>query len=101
VQTRETVFAGFSFTQPPSAVFPSQQTALFTPLLDRVLGVTQLGSQPSRAAVTTELDQLINGIPASNRPGLKNTGADTAARTVAISKAVCAAIIGSASMLVQ
>jgi hypothetical protein len=98
--SRAAMFPGFDFNATALSAFPAQQNALFDPLLDRVLGVTQLASQPNRAAVVTELDEMING-GVANRPGLKNTGANTAARTVAISKAVCSAIIGSASMLVQ
>jgi len=100
--TRETMFPGFNFGAAPATAFASQNL-LFTPLFDRVLGVTQLASQPDRAAVTTELDEMINGIPGdATRPGLLATGTtNDATRTRAISKAVCAAVIGSAAMLVQ
>jgi hypothetical protein len=76
---------------------------LFDPLLDRVLGVTQIATQPDRAAVEAELDDLINGIPGDpSRPGLANTGAnDDAQRTEDIGKAVCSAVLGGAAMLVQ
>ena len=100
--SRTQMFPGFDFSATALAAFPANENALFDPLFDRVLGVTQLGSQPDRTAVRTELSQMINGIPGdATRPGLKNTGANTAPRTQAIAKAVCSAVIGSAAMLVQ
>ncbi|HVY66588.1 MAG TPA: LamG domain-containing protein [Gammaproteobacteria bacterium] len=99
---RDTMFQGFNFGATPAVAF-ANENALFNPLLDRVLGVTQLASQPNRAAVQQELDQLVNGIPGdSTRPGLLNSGTtNDAARTRNIAKAVCSAVIGSAAMLVQ
>lgn len=97
------MFPGFNFTAAPAAAFANED-ALFNPLFDRVLGVTQLASQPNRANVRTELDHMINGYPGDpTRLGLLNSTGVTnnATRTRAISKAVCAAIIGSAPMLVQ
>jgi hypothetical protein len=82
--------------------FPGSQNALFDPLLNRVLGTTQIETQPARAAVVAELDQLVNGIPGdATRPGLANTGANDAQRTEDIGKAVCSAVLGGAAMLVQ
>jgi hypothetical protein len=97
-----TMFPGFAFGSNPATAFANED-ALFNPLFDRVLGVTQLASQPNKAAVRTELDHMINGYPGdSTRPGLLSTGVtNDATRTRAISKAVCASIIGSAPMLVQ
>jgi len=98
-----TMFPAFNFGTTPAAAFANED-ALFNPLFDRVLGVTQLASQPSRASVRTELDHMINGYPGDvTRPGLLNSAGVTndATRTRAISKAVCASIIGSAPMLVQ
>jgi len=93
---------GFNWLSPPSVAFPASQDALFDPLLDRVLGVTQIATQPDRAAVEAELDELINGIPTDpTRPGLANTGSDTPQRTEDIGKAVCSAVLGGAAMLVQ
>jgi hypothetical protein len=97
------MFPGFDFSATPAAAFANED-ALFDPLFDRVLGVTQLVSQPDRAAVRAELDRMINGYPGdATRPGLLNSAGVTnnATRTRAISKAVCSAIIGSAPMLVQ
>lgn len=102
---RSAMFPLFDFNAIPSAAFPASQSALFDPLLDRVLGATQLATQPDRAAVATVLDQMINGgTPGvTNRPGLRNApGApNDAQRTRDIAKAVCSAVVGSAAMLVQ
>jgi hypothetical protein len=92
----------FNWSNPPSVAFPGSQNALFDPLLNRVLGTTQIETQPARAAVVAELDQLVNGIPGdATRPGLANTGANDAQRTEDIGKAVCSAVLGGAAMLVQ
>jgi hypothetical protein len=100
--SRTQMFPAFDFNATPLTAFPTNEDALFDPLLDRVLGATQLATQPNRAAVKSELSQLINGIPGdATRPGLKNTGANTAARTQNIAKGVCATVIGGAAMLVQ
>jgi mono/diheme cytochrome c family protein len=103
VSLRTTTFPLFPWNAPPAVAFPGSQDALFDPLLDRVLGVTQIATQPDRAAVESELDQMINGrIPADpSRPGLATTGTNDSGRTADIAKAVCSAVVGSAAMLVQ
>ena len=82
-----------------------RENALIDPLLNRVLGVTQLANQPNKAAARSEISQMINGrTPADpTRPGLLNTAGVTnnADRTQNIAKAVCSAVIGSAAMLVH
>jgi hypothetical protein len=101
---RATMFPGFDFTATPSAAYPTSENLLFDPLLNRVLGITQLASQPDKNVVRTELDHMINGYPGDpTRPGLLNSAGVTnnATRTRAIAKAVCSSIIGSAAMLVQ
>jgi hypothetical protein len=100
---RDTMFAGFNFGAAPATAFASENL-LFDPLLNRVLGNTQLASQPDKNTVRTELHNLVNGIPGDpTRPGLLNTAGVTndAARTRNIAKAVCSAVIGSAAMLVN
>jgi hypothetical protein len=100
---RASKFPGFNFAATPAAAF-ANQNALFDPLLDRVLGATQLAHQPDKNAARTELSQLINGHPSdAARPGLLNTPGATndAARTRNIAKAACAAVVGSAAMLIQ
>jgi hypothetical protein len=102
---RDATFPGFPFDQPPSSAFPASEDLLFNPLFDRMLGQTQqIGTQPDRATVRDELDQMINGIPGdATRPGLAHTAGATndAARTLTIAKSVCSAMLGSAAMLVQ
>jgi hypothetical protein len=102
---RNSTFPGFPFDQPPSTAFPGSEDLLFDPLFDRMLGEPQpIGTQPDRAAVRTELDQMINGIPGDEtRPGLAHTlgAANDAARTLTIAKSVCSAMLGSAAMLIQ
>ncbi len=100
---RDTMFVGFNFGAAPATAFASENL-LFDPLLNRVLGNTQLASQPDKNAVRTELHQLVNGIPGDGtRPGLLNSPGvvNDAARTRNIAKAVCSAVIGSAAMLVN
>jgi hypothetical protein len=107
---RSSMFPGFDFNAPPATAFASQNL-LFDPLLDRVLGVTQLGHQPDKNVVRTELSNLVNGypdqpsLPGTVRAGLLNSlppgQVNDAQRTRAIAKAVCSSVIGNAAMLVQ
>jgi hypothetical protein len=101
---RAAMFPAFNFTVIPSAAFPANENALFDPLLDRVLGVTQLATQPDKNVVRTELHNMVNGYPGdATRPGLLNSAGvvNDQVRTRAIAKAVCSSIVGSAPMLVQ
>ncbi|HET7609005.1 MAG TPA: LamG domain-containing protein [Gammaproteobacteria bacterium] len=107
---RAATFPGFNFTTTPAAAF-ANENALFDPLLDRTLGLVQLGHQPDKNAVRTELSRLVNGYPDDAglsgvvRPGLLNAlppgQANDEQRTRAIAKAVCASVVGSAAMLIQ
>ena len=101
---RATMFPGFDFNAVPSAVYPASENLLFDPLLNRVLGVTQIATQPDKNVVRGELHNMINGYSGDpTRPGLLNSAGVTnnAMRTRAIAKAVCSSIVGSAAMLVQ
>jgi Concanavalin A-like lectin/glucanases superfamily len=99
--SRDTMFSGFNFGAAPATAF-ANENALFDPLLNRVLGSTQLASQPDKNTVRTELHQIVNGIPGDpTRPGLLSNPDTSSARTRNIAKAVCAAVIGSAAMLVK
>ena len=98
------MFPGFDFTAVPSTVYPASENLLFNPLLDRVLGVTQLANQPDKNTVRTELHNMVNGYSGdATRPGLLNSAGVTndQVRTRAIAKAVCSSVVGSAPMLVQ
>ncbi len=102
---RASTFSGFDFNAAPAAAF-ANENALFDPLLNRVLGVTQLAHQPDKNTARTELSQLIHGHPSDPaRPGLLNAlpagESNDAARTRKIAAAVCTAVVGSAAMLVQ
>jgi hypothetical protein len=101
---RNSTFGASLWTSTPAALFPSaaNEAQLFDPLLDRMLGVSQITAQPDRTVVAAELSELINGIPGdSTRLGLAATGSTSTQRTLDIGKAVCSAVIGSAAMLVQ
>jgi hypothetical protein len=98
---RDTMFAGFNFGAAPATAF-ANENALFDPLLDRALGSTQLADQPDKSTVRAELHELVNGIPGdATRPGLLSNPDTSPARTRNVAKAACAAVIGSAAMLVQ
>ena len=101
-------FPGFPFTAGTAVAWPAAgsptEDLFLNPLLDRVLGVTQLGTQPLRQDVKDELIELVHGGSSVNppRPGLVAIGPTTdAARTQAIAKAVCAAAVGNGAALVQ
>jgi hypothetical protein len=107
---RTATFPTFNFTTTPAAAF-ANENALFDPLLNRTLGLVQLGHQPDKNAARTELSRLVNGYPDDPalsgvvRAGLLNAlppgQANDDARTRAIAKAVCASVVGSAAMLIQ
>jgi concanavalin A-like lectin/glucanase superfamily protein len=101
-------FPGFPFTAGTAVAWPAAgsptEDLFFNPLLDRVLGVTQIGTQPARQAVKDELTDLVHGGVSVTppRPGLVSMGPTTdAARTQTIAKAVCAAAVGNGAALVQ
>jgi hypothetical protein len=93
-------FPGFSFSSPPSTAFSTSASTnlMLTPMINNMLTANTaagkyLATQPSAASVTTEVTSLISKLQAS----VPNTPAGTAT----IVKASCAAIAGSAAMLVQ
>ncbi len=98
------MFPGFDFTAAPAAAF-ANENFLFDPLLNRVLGVIQLAHQPDKTFTRQELSNLVHGAGDPARPGLINAipagENNDAARTRNIAKGVCAAVIGSAAMLIQ
>jgi hypothetical protein len=93
-------FPGFNFSAPPSTAFGSAASTnlMLTPLINNMLTANSaagkyLASQPSAASVTTEVNNLI--------AKLQTSVPNTATGTATIVKASCAAIAGSAAMLVQ
>ena len=77
---------------------------IIVPLMARVMN-TNLTVQPDTADVTTELDSLITKLTACAFTGPAPTfdppTCDTTQRTEEVVKAVCAATLGSAAMLLQ
>lgn len=96
---RDTYFAGFNFASPASTAFsPTGRSQIIEPLLKNLLageisGVP-LANQASPAAVRTELNKLIDTMTACG-------GGCASDRTLTTVKAVCAASMGSAVMLVH
>jgi hypothetical protein len=92
-------FPGVNFGVAPAAAYAGNgRNALITPLINQMLTANTaagkfLATQPSAASVTTELNALIDKLSASVPA--------TAAGTATIAKASCAAVAGSAAMLVQ
>lgn len=89
---RAAYFPGLQFSANVTTAF-ADRSLLINPLLSRVVG-TGLGSQPAAVDVTNEVNSLVDGLAACG-------GTCESDRTVRIVKAACAAVLGSAAMLVQ
>jgi hypothetical protein len=93
---RSAYFPDFDFNQAASTAFtPTARQAILQPLSQRMLG-QNLSDQPEQGAVNTELDGLMTRL--TDCSGGKICDANYT-RTVV--KAVCAATLGSAALLVQ
>ncbi|ABC29384.1 conserved hypothetical protein [Hahella chejuensis KCTC 2396] len=91
---RSAFFPGFDFNASASSAFSGAgRDLVIDPLLDKGMGVN-LASQPDGADVRAELNQLIDKLVACG-------GGCSADRTETVVKASCAAVLGSATMLVQ
>ncbi len=91
---RAAYFPTLDFSASASSAFADTtgRNRLIDPLLTRMLG-SNIATQPDSTAVRTELDSLIVKLaPCSGSCGT---------RTVTVTKAACAATLGSAAMLVQ
>jgi len=92
-------FPGFNFSAPPaSALSGAGFTAMITPLINNMLSANSaagkfLATQPSAASVTTEISNLV----AKLSPAVSQDATGTAA----VVKGSCAAIAGSAAMVMQ
>ncbi len=86
---REALFPGFDFDASVSVAFAAQDS-LVMPLVDRASG--SAATSPDTQLTRDELDALISRLAAS--------GGD-AERTQTIAKAACAAVLGSATILIQ
>jgi hypothetical protein len=94
-QLRSNMFPGFDFSAPPSSAFEHGGESLITgALLSRFVG-SNLNSQPSDLEIQTELGRLIDKLALC---GGSECELD---RTETIVKASCAAVLGSATTLVQ
>lgn len=91
---RASVFPGFDFGADPASAFDHAGRSLITgPLLSRFVGAS-LASQPADPDIENELNNLIDR--------LTSCGATCPAdRTETVVKASCAAVLGSATTLVQ
>jgi len=89
---RAAYFPGLQFSANVTTAF-ADRSLLINPLLSRMVG-TGLGSQPAAVDVTNEVNSLVDGLAACG-------GTCESDRTVRIVKAACAAVLGSAAMLVQ
>ncbi len=91
---RATYFPGFDFEASADVAFDvSGRNLVITPLLDNIVG-SSLSSQPDTTDIETELNNLIDT--------LTSCGVGCASdRTETVVKASCAAVLGSAVMLVQ
>lgn len=95
--TRTDYFPGFDFGSPPASALDSaaERDLIIDPLLDRMIG-SGLASQPDPADVRGELNSLIDTLAACGTPACS-----TPSRTADIVKASCAAVLGSAALLLQ
>nr|MDJ0916708.1 hypothetical protein [Woeseiaceae bacterium] len=94
-----TMFPGFQFNAAPATAFGGSNRDLFVnPLIDNIMG-TNIATQPDRTAVYEELASFSasGGRPDNLVDRLVSGGSDTRA----ISKGVCAAMLGSAVTLIQ
>jgi Concanavalin A-like lectin/glucanases superfamily len=88
-------FPGLNLAAAPAVAF-ADPTQLTNPLIDRGIGIG-LNRQPLPADVRLEINSLINNLSSSTPPA-NCTGA---CRTRTITKAACAAVLGSAAVLVK
>ena len=93
---RQQFFPEFDFSQPASVAFSGGASAdIIIPLLDNMLK-TDVSTQADRSTVSSEIDNLITSLS-----GCAGTTSCDAAYTRTITKASCAAVLGSAVMLIQ
>ena len=100
--TRGQMFPGFNFDAAPGTAFAAGNRDLFVdPLINYIMG-TGLTSQPAHSDVYDELAGFVAPFPVVNRPdNLVKRLVDGGSDTRAISKGVCAAMLGNAITLVQ
>ena len=89
---RAAFWPGFDWGASLSAAF-SERSLAIDPLIDRIVGI-DLMTQPDRAVLTGELDSLIDQLSACGATCEPD-------RVNRIMKGICAAVLGSAAMLVK
>ncbi len=102
VPLRTAFFGSFDFSAPAASAFdtPAERDAVFDPLLAQVLNSNAaladggMASQPAPGDVKAELTSLVGRLTACG-------GGCASDRTQTVVKATCAAVLGSAGMLVQ
>lgn len=91
---RSQFFPGFDFSAPAESAFNATgKSQVIEPLLERFVG-TGLNSQPSDTDIENELNALMDRLTNCN-------GTCDSDRTETVVKASCAAVLGSATTLVQ
>ncbi|KRT54543.1 Concanavalin A-like lectin/glucanases superfamily [endosymbiont of Ridgeia piscesae] len=90
---RSSYFPGFPFDSEPRSAFAGGRALMLDPLLSRMLG-GDLADQPAEAEARAELNQLTDRLTACG-------ASCEAGRTATVVKANCAALLGSAVMLLQ
>ncbi len=92
---RSNYFPGFDFSATAATAFNTmiKRDQVLDPLLIRIMG-THLATQPDVASVKTELNSLIDKLTVCG-------GSCAAGRTSTVVKASCAAMLGSAVMMLQ
>jgi len=87
-------FPGFNFSAAPNTAFDATgRNQIITPLLNRMIG-SGLDTQPDQTLVRAEVNNLIDRLTACG-------GSCPADHTRTVVKASCAAVLGSAPMLLQ
>jgi len=99
---RGQMFPGFNFDAAPSTAFaPGNRDLFVDPLINYIMG-TGLASQPAFADAYDELAGYLAPVQGAGRPdNLVQRLVDGGSSTRAISKGVCAAMLGNAVTLVQ
>lgn len=93
---RASFFPGFDFNASANTVFDaSGRNLIIDPLLEKLVG-SSLNSQPADTDVRTELENLMDTLTSC-----ANTSSCDSDRTYSVVKASCAAVLGSATTLVQ
>jgi hypothetical protein len=93
---RASYFPQFDFTMSANNSFDANdRAALVNPLIDRMIG-SGLSSQPASADVSAELNNLIDRLTTCS-----NSNSCSAQTIPTVAKATCAAVLGSAAVVMQ